>query len=245
MAFSKPSKDLAPPPAHTVIFGGKQQGMAIANAFGKQFSDFLIVSADPEDAAELQKQGFNATTIKHVDDTELTGIGIGQWVHTIFCMYSDDAQNVFITLSARVLAPGLRIFCIASSQDSANKLLAAGATKIIDPYEITANHIGHLIRRPLLVEALEHTILGHANLDLSEIRILPHSVLHGKHLNEIPLEKYNLILLGVVDQELSDRLIFNTARLNHKLDAGDYLVLIGPGEEITRFRQDMALCEKS
>jgi voltage-gated potassium channel len=229
------------PKTPTIIFGGGEQGMAIAKWLGKQTGGILIVTSNPEKKIEIEKKGFNAIVIEHIEDENLQAIGIGQWVSTIFCMFQEDAHNVFVTLSARALAPNLRILGIADTNGSGQKLMAAGATKVIDPYEITGNRINELIQRPLLVKTLENTILGKANLDLSEIKIKNTSAIKGRRLSEINLDKYNLILLGVVNQSLSDRLMFNTAGLDHQLDADDYLVVIGPLEEIQHFREDNIL----
>lgn len=218
-----------------IIFGGGQQGMAIAKWLGGRAKDVLIVTKDLVEQQEVEKKGFNATLMEHTDDISLEAIGIGQWVTTIFCMFSVDAKNVFVTLSARALAPNLRILCIADSKGSSQKLLAAGATKVLDPYEITSNRISELVRHPLMVETLEHTILGKANLNLSEIKIKSDSPIQGKRLSEVKLDPFNLILLGVVNQALSDQLIFNTMELDHRLDTGDYLVVIGPTEDIQQF----------
>jgi len=224
-----------------VIFGGGQQGMAIAKWFGERSDEVLIVTTNPIEKNEVEQEGFNATVMEYCLDENLQAIGIGQWVNTIFCMFSEDAQNVFVTLSARALAPNLRILCIADTNGSGQKLMAAGATKVIDPYEITGNRISELIRRPLMVETLEHTILSKANLDLSEIKFESESSIRGKCLNEINLDRYNLILLGIVDQEMSEKLMFNTAGLDHQLDVNDYLVVIGPFEDIQLFREEMNL----
>jgi voltage-gated potassium channel len=224
-----------------IIFGGGQQSMAITKWFGERAKNLLIVTTQIAEKNRMAEKGFNVVVIEHMDDESLQAIGIGQWVDTIFCMFVEDAQNVFVTLSARALAPKLRILCIADTQGSGQKLLAAGATKVVDPYEITGNRINDIIRRPLMVETLEHTILGKANLNLSEIAIKQGSSLKGKCLSEVTLDAYNLILLGIVDQDLSSHLLFNTTRLDHQLDVGDYLVVIGPAEDIQRFHEAMEL----
>jgi len=229
-----------PKPA-IILFGGGQQSMAIAKWFGQRLKDLLIVTTNVTEKNKMEKKGFNVTIIEHTDDASLQAIGIGQWVDTIFCMFTEDAQNVFVTLSARALSPNLSILCLADTQGTGQKLLAAGATKVIDPHEITGNRINDIIRHPLMVQTLEQTILGNANLNLSEIEIKPDSSLKGKYLSEVKLDCYNLLLLGIVDQDLSSNLLFNTTRLNHQLDSGDYLVVIGPAEEIQRFRKELNL----
>lgn len=223
---------------NVLIFGSGQQGRAIASWFGSERSEVLIITDTEGEMMELQEQGYRAKYIKDTNDETLVQMGVGDWVETIFCMFADDSLNVFITLSVRSLSKSVRILCIADASGSGQKLLAAGATKVIDPYEITGNRISELILRPLMVQTLEQTLLGKVNLDLAELRISEHSAICGKRLSEIELDQYNLILLGLVDRKYSHQLIFNTTGQDHLLDSGNYLVVIGPQEEIRQFRSE-------
>ena len=50
-------------------------------------------------------------------------------------------------------------------------------------------------------------------------------------------EKHNLILIGVVDLEFGDDLHFAIGETNHRLDAGDVLVVLGVASEIQTFKK--------
>ncbi len=220
-----------------VIFGCGRQAMSVAERLRGRVQDLLVVTSDESDVSLAQSKGFSVVQIDYTDDEALRSIGIGRWVSTIFCMFPEEPQNVFLTISARALDPRLQIVSITESRAAGQKLLAAGATKVIDPYEITGKKIHELIRHPLVVETLEHTVLGQANLDLAEIEVERASPLAGRRLSELDVgRRFNLILLGVVDLELGKRLTFRTLGLDHRLDVGDMLVVIGPRDEIERFR---------
>ena len=52
---------------------------------------------------------------------------------------------------------------------------------------------------------------------------------------------YNLLIIGLVDKELSDNVQFVTKGYNHKIDSGDILIVVGDIEEIERFKDDLAM----
>ncbi|MEW8209945.1 MAG: TrkA C-terminal domain-containing protein, partial [Candidatus Thiodiazotropha taylori] len=63
----------------------------------------------------------------------------------------------------------------------------------------------------------------------------------GMALSDLELnKKYDLIVIGVVDLELSNQLIFTNSGVDHRLDAGDILVVIGGKQEIERLRQGVS-----
>jgi voltage-gated potassium channel len=65
----------------------------------------------------------------------------------IACVDS-DADNIFITLSARELRPDLAIVARAASEDSESKLLRAGATRVISPYKTSGAEMARLALNP-------------------------------------------------------------------------------------------------
>ncbi|WP_078485670.1 cation:proton antiporter regulatory subunit [Solemya velesiana gill symbiont] len=96
-----------------------------------------------------------------------------------------------------------------------------------------------MVKRPLIAEAIEKLVYGQEHLNLAEVTVTRDSFLDGRRLGELGLsERYNLVLLGVVDRELGDEFIFSTSGVDHKLDKDDVLVVIGPMEEIDRLRHD-------
>jgi len=224
-----------------VIFGADALGQEVAAQLQGRRYQLLMVDNDEDHLRSAQGRGLEAIRLDYTDDEALRRIGIGDWVKTIFCLFPDDARNVFLTISARGLDPELRIVTITQAPDSRHKLLAAGADKVIDFYEISATRIYELIKSPLIVETLERTVFSTQDLDLAEVPIPEGSFLTGLLLPQFPISRrYNLILLGVVDQELGEQLIFTTQGQNHRLDPGDILVVIGPLGEIGRLRQDVA-----
>ncbi|MCU7906745.1 MAG: NAD-binding protein [Candidatus Thiodiazotropha sp. (ex Epidulcina cf. delphinae)] len=227
----------------TLIFGCSALGHEVAMQLADRGIEVFLYSNDLDEVGALLAKGLQAGVIDYTDDEKLRDIGIGSWVKTIFCLFSEEPKNLFLTLSARALDDKLKIVGVCESASSGERLMAAGATKVIDPYEISGHRVHELIARPYLVEMLENTVFG-KHIDIAEIEIPQHSPLSGSLLNDLQLGKrYNLIVIGVVDLELGNQLIFSNSGVAHRLDAGDILVVIGPMREITRLKQ--GVCENS
>jgi voltage-gated potassium channel len=223
----------------TLIFGCGAMGHEVAVQLLERGIHVCLYSDNPDEVANIQAKGLDAALVDHTDDDKLREIGIGDWVETLFCLFSDEPQNLFVTLSARALDPQLKIICVCESATSGAKLVTAGASKVIDPYEISGQRVHELIARPYMVELLESTVFGRY-VDIAEVEIPAGSSLSGTPLDDLQLARhYNLIVLGVVDLELGQALIFCNNGINHLMDNGDLLVVIGPREEIARLREDI------
>jgi voltage-gated potassium channel len=224
----------------TLIFGCGALGHEVAKQLLERGIEVFLYSNNLDEVGLLLAKGLQAGVIDYTDDEKLLGIGIGDWVKTIFCLFAEEPKNLFLTLSARALDPELKIVCVSESVESSGRLLAAGATKVIDPYEISGQRVHDMIMRPYLVEMLENTVFSR-HIDIAEIMIPENSEISGIQLSDLQLAKrYNLIVLGVVDLELGSRLIFSNSGVDHRLDAGDILVVIGSKPELNRLREEMS-----
>ncbi|PVV07538.1 MAG: potassium transporter TrkA [gamma proteobacterium symbiont of Ctena orbiculata] len=224
----------------TLIFGCSALGHEVAMQLAERGIQAYLYSNDMDEVGALLAKGAQAAVVDFKDDDKLREIGIGRWVKTIFCLFSEEPNNLFLTLSARALDADLKIVCVCESAASGERLKAAGATKVIDPYEISGHRVHERIARPYLVEMLESSLFG-KHIDIAEIEMPEGSSLSGVVLNDLQLEKqFNLIITGVVDLELGNQLIFANSGVSHRLHAGDILVVIGPDREISRLKQAVA-----
>lgn len=221
-----------------VVFGYSVMSLEVMKRLNSKQHTLLFVSEDEDEAERITEQGFATTIIDFRNDDELTAIGIGSSVDIIFCFYPTDSDNVFLTISARALDKELTIIAIVDDPESAEKLLAAGANKIIDPYEICAKRTHNMLTKPDVTNMLDNTVFGQHDLNIAQIEIPKGSYLEDSKSSDLGLaEKYNLILIGIVDRELGDALHFAISEKKHILNAGDVLVVLGPSREIKHFKE--------
>ena len=226
------------------IFGYNNMSLELINQLNETQHTLLVLDADPAKIDQALQKNIPAQLMDYRQDEDLIALGIGTQVETLFCFLEKDSENVFLILSARALDKNLKIISVVNQPESAEKLLAAGATKIIDPFEICSNKAYQLLTKPSITWVLDEVVFGRADLHMAEIIIPQNSLLDqsctsGLHLNE----KYNLFLIGVVDKELGDKLYFSLGEQDHKLDAGDILVVLGANRDIRKFKQEIGVMQ--
>lgn len=222
-----------------IVFGCNSLSSAVATQMKGRSQDLLLVAGKRSCLEALSARGFHTEVVDYTSDDELRALGIGRDVAIIFPFFNDDAKNVFLTISAKYIDPELKVISLTQSEDSSHKLHAAGADKVIDPYEISGRKIYDILKRPLIAETIEKVVFGQEYLSLAEITVRENSFMDGRRMGELELCRYyDLVVLGVVDKELGDEFVFASSGMDHKLDSGDVLVVIGAAEEIERFKQD-------
>jgi voltage-gated potassium channel len=223
------------------VFGYNRLSFDAISRLDQKFHDILVIETDVTLVALAEEKGFKTTTLDFRSDEDLKSIGIGQDIDIIFCFLSDDSENVFLTLSARAIDKELEIIAVVESAQASEKLIAAGANKIIDPYQICGQKIYEHIKKPCMTHVIDHTVFGRHDLHIAEIIIPEDSPLDNTFSSELTLsEQQNLVILGIVDKELGDDFHFILGEKDHKLDAGDIIVVLGPSREINAFKKKIS-----
>jgi voltage-gated potassium channel len=222
------------------IFGYSIMSIEVMSRLNKDQYSFVFIGKDESETALVEEKGFETKIIDFRNDDELKSIGIGTDVDILFCFYPRDSDNVFLTISARAIDKTLTIVAIVDDPESAEKLLAAGANKIIDPYEICGRKTHDMLAKPDITNILDHTVFGRHDLHIAQIEIPEGSCLENTMSSELKLnEKHNLILIGVVDKESGEALHFAISENDYILNAGDVLVVLGPSREIRSFKEEV------
>ncbi|MGZ5575876.1 MAG: potassium channel family protein [Methylobacter sp.] len=225
------------------VFGYGIMSLEAMSRLNREQYSIIFIAKNEAEAALIEEQGFSAKIIDFRNDDELRSVGIGVDVDILFCFYLRDSDNVFLTISARAIDKNITIVAIVDDPESSEKLLAAGANKIIDPYEICGRKTHEMLTKPDITNILDDTVFGRHDLNMAQIEILRGSCLENTKTSDLRLsEKHNLMLIGVVDRELGDQLHFAIGEKEHRLDAGDVLVVMGPATEINAFKKEVEQC---
>ncbi len=224
-----------------VVFGYNRLSFEAIARLDQDLYDIELVETDPTLVLLAEENGFKVISVDFRSDDNLRSIGIGEDIDTIFCFLPEDSANVFLTLSARAIDKNLNIIAIVEAPHSSEKLIAAGANKIIDPYEICGQRIHQLIKKPDITNIIQHTVFGRHDLHVAEVVIPKNSSLENTYTSELTLtEQYNLVLIGIIDKELGEELHFAIGEKDHKLDADDIIVVLGSSREIKAFKKEVA-----
>ncbi len=169
---------------HIIICGYGRTGYYIARDLRKTGRSFVVIENDPERLKLLEQDGITFLE-GDASDEELLEIAGIEKAEALVAALSKDADNLFLTLSARSLNSELHIIARVEDPDSSRKLMKAGATRVVSPFSTGANRIVQLLTRPAAVDLIE-LVDGHENLalEVSEIIVEENSKLDGKTLAE-------------------------------------------------------------
>jgi voltage-gated potassium channel len=223
-----------------VLFGFSKTGREIAKLLLNDEYEVTIIDENPLQVALANEEGFFARHTSLKDDKVLIEVGIGDGAEVLFCVSDDDSLNLFVTLSARNLDKNLKILTKILKKEDEKKMILAGANRTISPYDVGAAKAYRIIQKPKVSEVLNQLSALKSKISISEIEIPQESFLDGVHLSDIDISKdTNLIFLGMLDKELGEKFVFFAKGLNHKLDAGDILVVLGSRRDIRKFEEEL------
>ena len=149
---------------------------------------------------------------------------------------NSDANNVFITLTAKGLRPDIFVMARSSEERNEEKLIKAGATRVVSPYLIGGRRMAHVLKRPTVVDFLDIATMGNnLGLIMEEAEVGQKSGFIGKNLIESRLrQEFGVIIVAI--KKASGQMVFNPTP-SEKLAAGDVIVVIGQKEDLKRMRK--------
>lgn len=219
-----------------IIYGYTTIGTKIASILFDKGYEILVVDDEESLLENAKKDGFNTYQSNLLNDDDLLELGINKNIDSLFCVTNSNKYNLFVTLSARNLSKRLKIITISKTKSEAKKLQIAGATKVLNPNELAAFRIYRYMSKPLMLKVLDDILFSKSDLNIFEIHIDENSLLKNQFLKEMTIHKdYNILLIGIMDKELGDKFIFNTKGINHKIDVGDVLVVVGKNIDLENF----------
>ncbi|MBN1303996.1 MAG: NAD-binding protein [Anaerolineales bacterium] len=172
---------------HVIVCGFGRVGHHVAEELTDEGVPFVVIDNNPDRIAHAQKHHYLAMEGNAANETTLREVGIEN-ARAMITAVGTDAENVFITLTARSLRPDIFIAARANYEDSEPKLLSAGANRTILPYQISGKRMVTTVLRPNVADFLDEVShAGGLELLLEQINIDEGSVLDGQTLSEAQL----------------------------------------------------------
>lgn len=137
---------------HYVICAYGRVGRAVVDELRRRGETVVVIEPKTELEPLLEEHGLQYISADPADETVLRQAAVER-ARGLICAVDSDAVNVFITLTARALNPGLRIVARASERSSIDKLLRAGADEVVSPYGLTGRRMGILAVQPAVVRS--------------------------------------------------------------------------------------------
>jgi voltage-gated potassium channel len=213
---------------HFILCGFGRVGREIARDFTSEKIPFVVIDINQNSLERAAAEGFIVMHGNAADVATLQAAGIER-ARGLVTAVDHDADNIYVTLSARVLKPDLVIVSRANAEDAEHKLRLAGANRVISPYTIGGRRMASLATRPTAVDFVD-TVLSANNgqLLLEDLTIKPGSAWIGRALVELFPDGDEAFVLALKrDGEMRFR-----PPSDSELRAGDELVAAGPPQAI-------------
>jgi voltage-gated potassium channel len=225
-------KDLQELRDHFVVCGFGRMGHVVCQEFSALGLRFVVI-----DRNGALFEGFRMThgiplPGDATSDDVLRRAGVER-ARGLVTSAASDADNLFITMSARLMNEKLSIVARAEEPGAEKKLLRAGANRVVSPYTIGGQRVAQAVLRPHVLDFLElATQSQHLELQIEEVRIGAGSAFAGKSLEESRIRR-DLGIIIVAIRKPAGQMVFNPPG-QARLEDGDLLITLGHRRELDR-----------
>jgi voltage-gated potassium channel len=215
---------------HYIICGYGRVGQAVAHEFRTAGVPYVVLDFHPEALAAARERQELWIDGSGTNDDDLLAAGIER-ARGLVAAVDTDADNLFITISARALRPNLLVVARASDADSHRKLLRAGADRVTQPFATAGSTMAKLVLRPQVAAFLD-IVTTEAGPDtrLEEIEVTPASACAGRTIRELRLRRQTGALVIAVRRR--DGSFDATPSPDAVLDPGDVIIAVGTDDEL-------------
>jgi voltage-gated potassium channel len=215
---------------HIIVCGYGRMGKLVCREFARDEVPFVLVDISEDAVRDVDLQGGLVLVGDATSDEVLRQAGIDR-ARALVTVMASDADNLFTTLSARLLRSDLFIVARVEAVESEAKLLRAGANRVVSPYQIGGSRVAQAVLRPTVVDFIElATRTEHMDLQLEETCLAADSPLAGCTLKDSRL-RTDLKVIIVAIKKAGGHMNYNPAP-ETVLEPGDTLVAIGHKEQL-------------
>ncbi|MFO0841264.1 MAG: potassium channel protein [Gemmataceae bacterium] len=231
----KMARSLAGLTNHLIVCGYGRMGRHVCREFSRQGVEFVIVDANPEMTKDFNLTGGLAVAGDATSDEVLRRAGVER-ARGLVAVVPSDADNLYITMSARLINSKLFIVARAEGEECEKKLLRAGADRVIAPYLLGGTRIAQAVMRPTVMEFIElATKTEHLELQIEQTQIVASSPLAGATLTASRLRNdYGLIIVAI--KKRHGAMIY-TPPPETVMEAGDILIALGRRSQLDQLER--------
>ncbi len=234
----KLEKQIAALKGHYIICGYGRIGGVIVHELKAAKIPLVVIEQDPASIEILEAENTLYLNMDATSDEALQSAGLDR-ARGLVTAVSSDADNVFIALSAKGIRPDIFILARASDVKNESKLLRAGASRVVCPYQMGGRRMAEILHKPTVVDFLDQTMMHtELGLQMEEAQVAKDSPITGKTLVGSNLrQEFGVIIVAI--KRISGEMVFNPGP-GEVFNAGDVIVAIGKKAELRRM--SIAIC---
>jgi voltage-gated potassium channel len=217
---------------HFIICGYGRVGRRVADEFRAAHVPYVVLDFSTEAVARANEHGDLLIEGNGTEDRDLRRAGLDQ-AKGLVASSDSDADNLYITLSARAAVPSLYIVARASDEDAERKLKLAGADRVVLPYATAGRVMANLVLKPQVIAFLDSVMTATGpDLSLAEFVVPEPSPHSGRTIREIRVRRETGAIIVALRKK--DGTFDTTPEPDAVIESGDILVGVGTAEELRR-----------
>jgi voltage-gated potassium channel len=214
---------------HYIICGVGRVGSRIVAEMRRAGVPFVAVESDPQKAALLGLQPAELLVRDATLDETLREAGVERASGLAACL-PDDADNLYVVLSARSLNHGLHIVARAVEEQAEPKLIKAGASRVVAPTIIGSHRMAQALLKPAVADFMDSLTADSLGLGFEQIEVAGTSVFVGRMLKDTPIRTALDVVVAAIRRD-GGEMTFNPSG-ETRIEAGDLLIAIGRAESL-------------
>jgi voltage-gated potassium channel len=233
-----------------IVCGFGRVGQEVVELFKKDKQTFIIIDKDPIKVALAKQKQFLAIHADASDNSVLISAGINKGATAILCTTGNDVANVYITLTSRYLNSEINIISRANRSKSEKKLYQAGASHVIQPFEIAGLLAAEYVGQPVAFEAIRGILHEQKEILMDTLIVSPNSLLVDQQIAQLDFKSRKLTLIGVISRNKKHPKYSNSYKVKNqnfyfnpeprfKLQAHDMLIVLGRKYSIDYFQDQI------
>ena len=216
---------------HFIICGAGRVGSHLVRGLLGSAESFVVIERDPQRVAELTDLGVIVLVRDATLEESLRDAGVEHARGLAACL-PDDADNVYVVLTARDLNPQLHIVARAAEEQAEPKLIRAGANRVVAPTIIGGHRMAMALTKPAVDDFLGSITANKLELAFEQLEVDAESTLVGQKLSETNI-RAELDIVVVSIRRSDGQILFNPSG-EAAIQSGDILIAIGHAESLMK-----------
>jgi voltage-gated potassium channel len=216
---------------HFIICGAGRVGSHLLRSLRAANGTFLVIERDSAKVEALRDLDIPVLLRDATLEETLREAGVEHARGLAACL-PDDADNVYVVLTARDLNPKLHIVARAAEEQAESKLIRAGANRVVAPTIIGGHRMAMALTKPAVGDFLDSITANHLELGFEQLEVEHVSSLVGRKLSETVIRsELNIVIVSI--RRNDGEIIFNPGGETN-IEGGDMLIAIGNAESLAR-----------
>ena len=216
---------------HFIVCGAGRVGSHLVRSLVNGNETFVVIERDGERVAELTELGVIVLVRDATLEETLREAGVEVARGLAACL-PNDADNVYVVLTARDLNPNLHIVARAAEEQAEAKLVRAGANRVVAPTIIGGHRMAMALTKPAVDDFIGSITANKLELAFEELKVDSGSRLVSQKLSETNIRsELDIVIVSI--RRADGQILFNPSG-DAVIGSGDILIAIGHAESLMK-----------